>query len=103
MRVYTIGRTYLLDLLLAQLQANQVRLAPTADVRRAFEQLTLLQTEQRETGFIYTCVSGRHDDLAVSMAMIAWAAGHPHTRSWANALDRRAPKPRSKGGREAFT
>lgn len=103
MLVYTIGRTYLFDLLLAQFQASQVRLSQSADVRRAFEQLALLEIEQRETGFIYTCANGQHDDLAISMAMIAWAVGHPHSRSWANALERRQRKPREKISWAAWT
>jgi hypothetical protein len=31
----------------------------------------------RESGTVYTCPPGQHDDLGISCAMLAWAAGHP--------------------------
>ena len=30
---------------------------------------------------VYTCLPGRHDDLGISCAMLAWAARHPHLQS----------------------
>jgi hypothetical protein len=62
----------------------------------AYEQLVNLETEIRETGVVYTCPSGQHDDLGISLAMLAWAARHPHTSTWVkNAnFDRRPLRPR---------
>jgi hypothetical protein len=82
MPIYTVGRTYLIDFLLSQFQANQVRLSQDAEVRRGFDQLTKLETEYRESGKIYKCAPGRHDDLGISLAMLVWAAQHRHLRSW---------------------
>src|SRR5258705_10564265 len=45
--VYTIGRTYLLELLHTELQADVVRFADTLMVRRAYEQLANLEAEYR--------------------------------------------------------
>ena len=101
--VYTIGRTYLFDLLQAQLQARRVRLAQGADVRRAYDQLTKLQTEFRDTGVVYSCPVGQHDDLAISLAMLVWAAQHPHLHYWARSLERRVRRPRPKVNWEAWT
>jgi hypothetical protein len=72
--VYTIGRSFLFDLLHAELQADVVKFADSQIMRRAFEQLVNLQTEFRDTGVVYTCPPGQHDDLGISIAMLAWAA-----------------------------
>ena len=56
--------------------------------RRAFEQLTNLETEMRESGTVYTCPSGQHDDLGISCAMLAWAARHPHLSEWVRTFER---------------
>ena len=32
----------------------------------------------RESGMVYNCPPGQRDDLGISCAMLAWAAGHPH-------------------------
>jgi hypothetical protein len=79
--VYNVGRSYLLELLHAELQANQVRFVDTPMSKRAFTQLASLETEQRETGTVYKCPSGQHDDLGMSCAMLAWAARHPDLSS----------------------
>ena len=80
--VYRVGRTFLLENLLAELRNHQVRMADTADSRRAFAQLTALEVERREHGIIYKCPSGQHDDLEMSLAMLVWAAKHPHLEVW---------------------
>jgi hypothetical protein len=103
MRVYAIGRSYLFDQLHSGLQADQVRLSRGTDVRRAYDQLTQLELEHRESGVVYTCPSGRHDDLAISMAMVVWAARHPHLEVWCRRLIRKAHKPRPKISWEAWT
>ena len=52
----------------------------------------------RETGVVYTCPPGQHDDLGISCAMLAWAARHPHLDSWVNTafFSRRAAPAASK-------
>ncbi len=45
LRVYTIGRTHLLELFHSTLQSDLVRFANGPDVRHAFEQLTNLEIE----------------------------------------------------------
>jgi hypothetical protein len=82
MLVYSIGRSYLLELFHTELQSNSVRFADGPSVRRAYEQLANLETEFRENGRIYGCPAGQHDDLGISCAMLAWAARHPHLDSW---------------------
>jgi hypothetical protein len=80
--IYTVGRTYLLELYHAELQAGIVRMVDDAMSKRAFEQLMRLGTEIRDTGIIYSCPGGQHDDLGISCAMLAWAARHPHLPYW---------------------
>ena len=82
MPVYTIGRSYLLELFHSELQSDLVRFADGPAMRRAFEQLANLETEFREAGTVYTCPQGQHDDLGISCAMLAWAARHPHLEAW---------------------
>jgi len=71
--------------------------------RRAFEQLTALKTELRDTGMVYQCPPGQHDDLGISCAMLAWAAQHPHLRHWTGALGPRRRHPRQQFNWNAFT
>jgi hypothetical protein len=105
MMVYTIGRTYLLELLQSELQSNLVRMVDDPMSRQAFEQLANLETEVRETGIIYKCLPGQHDDLGISLAMLAWAARHPHLEGWTQmGLASRRPRPsRPTYGWAAFT
>ena len=105
MLIYPIGRTYLLELFHAELQADQVRFVDGPMSQRAYEQLNGLETEMRESGIIYSCPSGQHDDLGISCAMLAWAARHPHLREWVGtALSARRPRrPHQSFGWEAFT
>ena len=84
--VYVIGRTYLLELLLGQLNNEQVRFPDEPTMRRAYDQLHKLEVEQREDRVVYTCPPGHHDDLGISCAMLAWAAGHPHLEFWTRRL-----------------
>jgi hypothetical protein len=86
--VYTIGRTYLLELLLAELQNDQVRFVDGPMSKRAYEQLMRLETEMRESGIIYSCPPGQHDDLGISCAMLVWAARHPHLSYWVSNFER---------------
>lgn len=82
MLVYSIGRSYLLDLLHRELQAQQVRFVAGPASQKAYDQLANLETEFRETGMVYTCPPGLHDDLGMSCAMLVWAARHPHLSDW---------------------
>ncbi len=97
MLVYPIGRTYLLELFHSELQSDVVRFVDGPMARRAYEQLMGLETEFRESGTVYTCPSGHHDDLGISCAMLAWAARHPHLREWVRIFEQsriiRKPKP----------
>ena len=98
MPVYTIGRTYLLNLLHDEWQAGLVKFADSQMMRRAYAQLANLQTELRDTGVVYSCPTGQHDDLGISCAMLAWAAQHPHLEYWLRNLHAllRPRKPREK-------
>jgi hypothetical protein len=98
MLVYTVGRTYLLELYQSELQSDLVRIVDSPTSRRAYEQLMALETELRETGIIYKCAPGQHDDLGISCAMLAWAARHPHLGLWVRDLlaPRRPARPREK-------
>ena len=96
--IYTIGRSYLFELLHSGLQSNQVRFVNGPMSVRAYAQLNGLETELRENGIIYKCPPGQHDDLAMSCAMLAWASQHPHLTSWVGTASaaRRPRKPREK-------
>ena len=98
MLIYTIGRSYLLELFHAELQADQVRFVDGPMSKRAYEQLNGLETEFRESGIVYSCPPGQHDDLGISCAMLAWAARHPHLEAWMRNLQAalRPRKPREK-------
>ena len=80
--VYTVGRSYLFELLHSEMQCGRVKWSDSPMMRRAFAQLANLQTEFRDTGVVYTCPPGQHDDLGISFAMLAWAARHPHLEWW---------------------
>jgi hypothetical protein len=105
MLIYTIGRSYLIELYHCRLQSRQIRIVDGPTIRRAYEQLMGLETEMRESGIVYGCPPGQHDDLGISCAMLAWAAGHPHLSSWvSSAMSARRPrKPRQAFGWGAFT
>ena len=105
-RVYVIGRNNLLELFHNELVSSQVRFADGPMSRRAYEQLMNLETEIGENGIVYRCPSGRHDDLGISCAMLAWAARHPHLLDWFGIFERsrtiRKPR-RDQFGWAAFT
>jgi ABC-type molybdate transport system ATPase subunit len=95
----------LLELLLAEMRDGRVRFADSTESVRAYEQLTALEPEQRESGIVYKCPSGQHDDLAMSLAMLAWAAQHLHLEAWTRPIfDAHRPRrQRQQFGWEAFT
>ena len=88
-RVYTVSRSYLFDLLHRELHDNKVRILDGPTSRRAYEQLTMLEMDYRQNGTIYSCPSARHDDLAISCAILVWAAQHPDLEYWARVLEPR--------------
>jgi hypothetical protein len=87
MFVYTVGRSHLLEFYHALLQSRQVRIVDGPTTRRAYEQLMALETEMRESGIVYSCPPGQHDDLGISCAMLAWAARHPHLPHWVRTIE----------------
>jgi hypothetical protein len=93
MLFYTVGRSYLLELFHSQLQSCQVRIVDGPTTRRAYQQLMGLEAEMRESGIVYSCPPGQHDDLGISCAMLTWAARHPHLPYWTNtAMSARRPR-----------
>jgi hypothetical protein len=94
----------LIELFHAEMQVERVKFVPSPMAVRAFEQLMNLETEMRESGIVYSCPAGQHDDLGISCAMLAWAAGHPHLNEWFRIAyrDRMRPKPRPQAGWAAF-
>jgi hypothetical protein len=86
--VYTIGRSYLFNLLEQELRENKVRMLGGQASRHAYEQLTMLEMDYRHNAkTIYGCASGRHDDLAISCAILVWAAQHLHLERWCRPLE----------------
>jgi Terminase large subunit, T4likevirus-type, N-terminal len=89
--VYRVSRTYLFDLLLREMQNETVRILHGANSVRAYEQLMRLEIEFKQNRMVYKCPVG-HDDLAMSCAMLVWAAQHPHLPRWCWALEPRVPR-----------
>ena len=91
-----VGRTYLFDHYHNLLATDMVRLAKSPDSERTYQQLNNLQMELRDTGKVYSCLPGQHDDLAISCCMLAWACRHTHVQFWkTSAFTDRMPQPRS--------
>jgi len=105
-RVYRLGRTFLFDGLLQKFRAGQIRLIDGPMARHAYEQLNALEFERTEDRVRYICPPGQHDDLAMSLAMLAWAADHPHfMQVWVRPIEDRH-RPRAKAPKynwKAFT
>jgi hypothetical protein len=98
--VYKVGRSFLIELLHSECQSDQVRLRNDQNVRRAFDQLTKLDVEYREGGVVYSCPPGEHDDLGISLAMLAFAARHSHLQFWMRNMEcarRRRPASSNNG------
>jgi hypothetical protein len=103
MLIYTVGRSHLLELLHSELQSDLVRMVDDPMSRRAYEQLMNLETELRESGIVYKCLPGQHDDLGISCAMLAWAARHPHLQHWTGVLAPRRHRARQQFNWSAVT
>ena len=90
--VFKVSRTYLLDLLLREMQNETIRILPGANSFRAYEQLMRLEIEFKQNRMVYKCPMGHHDDLAMSCAMLVWAAHHPHLSTWCWPLEPRVQR-----------
>ncbi len=103
--VYSIGRTTLIENYLAELERGDMRVVNNEMSRRAYQQLAELEVVDKETGRFYNYPSGRHDDLGISCAMLAWAARHPHLSEWVRTFERSRiiRRPQSKVGWGAWT
>jgi hypothetical protein len=101
--VYKVSRTYLLQLLLREMQNEMVRILHGANSVRAYEQLMCLEIEFKQNRMVFKCPVGHHDDLAMSWAMVVWGAQHPHLQRWCWPLERprvvrnRRPAPSAAG------
>src|SRR5262249_62284784 len=97
--VYHVGRTFLFDVLLREFSADQIAWPKGPMGQRAFAQLATLEPELRGNRMIYKCPPGQHDDLAISCAMLAWAASHPHLQKvWVRAIeDQHRPRRQRQG------
>ena len=102
--VYNVGRTFLFDLLLAEFHNQHIRMSDSPQAKRAYEQLAALEPEQRESGIVYNCPAAQHDDLAISLAILAFAARHLHLNDWQQPIfnAHRRPPPPQKFGWSAF-
>jgi hypothetical protein len=102
--IYTIGRSNLLEQFHGLLDSGQVRFPDNEMMRRAFAQLHALEPEYRDSGAVYHCPAGQHDDLAISCAVLAFAAHHQHLDYWVRNVEqsRRPRQPRKTYGWGAF-
>jgi hypothetical protein len=103
--VYSIGRTTLIENYLAEMERGDMRTVNNEMSRRAYQQLAELEVVDKETGRFYNCLSGRHDDLGISCAMLSWAARHPHLPKWVRIFEgsRIIRRPRQTFGWSSFT
>ena len=97
--IYHVGRSHLLEALHSDLQSGRLCFADGPEARRAYAQLEALEPEMRESGIVYKCLPGQHDDLGISCAMLNWAARHPHLEWWMGNMVaarrlRRRPQPK---------
>jgi hypothetical protein len=92
--VYKVPRTYLLDLLLREMESDLVRILHGANSLRAYEQLMRLEIEFTPNRMVYKCPAGHHDDLAMSCAMLVWATQHLHLKRWCWPLEPRVHRNR---------
>ena len=104
---YSIGRTFLFDKLLSVMEVGGLKLAsgdPAA--KKAFAQLADLEVQVTGNGNrIYACQASKHDDLAISIALLTWASRHSHVKEWMRIAGPRHQRERqpSKFGSAAWT
>jgi hypothetical protein len=70
-----LGRTPLFQTLLRECRSNTIRLPQGPMGKRAFQQLVDLEVQAKENRDIYKWLPGKHDDLAISCAILVWAPG----------------------------
>ncbi len=98
-QVCQVGRTALFQTLLRECRSNTIRLPQGPMGKRAFQQLVDLEVQAKENRDIYKCLPGKHDDLAISCAILVWAARHPRLGLWLRPIeDRHRPRPRRPQG-----
>ena len=94
--VYNVGRTFLLELLLAELRNQNIRLPESAEARHTFEQLAALEREHVKMVSSTNALPGSMTILRISLALLAWAAQHLHLDAWQQPIfnaHRRLPPP----------
>ena len=73
--VWHLGRTPLFDQLGAAMERAEVKVAKAGDWRELAQELEGLERVITDAGNVrFATASGRHDDLAVSLALLVWAA-----------------------------
>ncbi len=73
--VWHLGRTPLFDQLNAAMERSEVKVATLGDWRELAQELEGLERVVTDAGNVrYVTTSGKHDDLAVSLALLTWAA-----------------------------
>jgi hypothetical protein len=102
-RVYKVPRSVLLNALLLDMERDVFRIRADANSLRAYQQLMRLEIEFKQNRMLYKCPAGHHDDLAISWAILAWAARHPHLRWWCQVLERPPRSARPKIPSNAWT
>ena len=79
--VYTIGRTFLIELFHAELQSDLVRFPMGRRRDGPMNSSPIWNWNSGQWQDLF-CPPGKHDDLGISCAMLAWAARHPHLEAW---------------------
>ena len=97
--IYQVGRVPSAGSPAQRFAIRQSLLCRGPEARRAYAQLEALEPEMRESGIVYKCLPGQHDDLGISCAMLNWAAHHPHLDCWMGNMaaarrPRRRPQPK---------
>lgn len=93
--IYHLGRTILFERLLSDLRSHQIRFSKSAMAQRLYEQLHALHVERKDDSTFYKCQPGKHDDLAISLAILNFMIRHSHWQHWTHQIDRQH-KPRVK-------
>ena len=73
--VWHLGRTPLFDQLGAAMERGEVKVAKAGDWRELAQEMEGLERVTTDAGNVrFTTTAGKHDDLAVSLALLVWAA-----------------------------
>jgi hypothetical protein len=72
--IWHLGRTPLFDQLNAAMERAEVKVAKTGEWRELAQELEGLERVVTDAGNVrFMTTSGKHDDLAVSLALLTWA------------------------------